>query len=173
VNKGKNGSTTLINRDEIDVSKNYPEVKLHSSIRYNNVVLDGELVVITNGVPDFYATRSRALNKNEFKIQIASKQTPVSFVAFDILRKDGKDLCNFKLTERKKILDDCVIESEYFSVSRAVETDGLKLFNAAVANNLEGVIAKKMDSLYTPGKRTHDWLKFVSPSFPMTKKLGK
>jgi len=173
LNKGKNGSTILINRDAIDVSKIYPEVQLHSSVRYNNVVLDGELVVMTNGVPDFYATRSRSLSKNEFKIQIASRQTPVSFVAFDILRKNGKDLCNLKLTERKKILEDCVIESEYFSVSRPVETDGLKLFEAAVANNLEGVIAKRMDSLYYPGKRTNDWLKFVNPNFPATRNLIK
>jgi len=169
VDAGRKGATTLINRDDVDVSVNYPEVQLHEAVSGKHIVLDGELVVMTNGVPDFYATRSRALMRNDFKIDLASKLTPVSFVAFDILYKDGKNLCNLELTKRKEILSKTVIENEFFSVSRVIEVEGLKLFEMAVKNNLEGVIAKKVDSIYQPNKRTTDWLKFVNPKFPSFK----
>ena len=111
--------------------------------------------------------------KNDFKINLASKTTPVSFVTFDILYLDGENLCNKPLHERKKILAVNVKENNNLSISRFIETNGLDLFNAAVENNLEGVIAKRADGIYRPNKRTHDWLKFVNPKFPDTRKLDK
>jgi len=164
--------TTLISRHGKDLSSIFPEVQLHNAVK-TSVVLDGELVVMTNGVPDFYALRARSLMKNDFKINLASKTTPVSFVTFDILYLDGENLCNKPLHERKKILAVNVKENNNLSISRFIETNGLDLFNAAVENNLEGVIAKRADGIYRPNKRTHDWLKFVNPKFPDTRKLDK
>ena len=125
---------------------------------------------MTNGVPDFYALRRRSFLKNDFKIGLASKATPVSFVVFDILYLDGENLCNKPLYERKNLLAANIKESG-LSISRFVETNGISLFNAAIEKNLEGVIAKKADSIYRPGKRTHGWLKFINPNFPATRKL--
>jgi len=144
-------------------------VQLHGAVK-KSVILDGELVVMTNGKPDFYALRRRSLMQNEFKIKLASKESPVIFVAFDILYLNGQSMCDRPLYERKKILADNVKENG-LSISRFIETNGTALFNAAVENNLEGVIAKRADSIYRPNKRTHDWLKFINPNFPATRKL--
>jgi len=154
------------------VSRIYPEVQLQKAVK-TNAVLDGELVVLTNGVPDFYAYQSRSLLKDDFKISIAVKTMPVSFVDFDILYLNGKNLCNLPLIERKKILANIIKENDYLSISRYIETNGLDLFEVAVNNNLEGVIAKRIDSKYRPGKRVHSWLKFINPNFPATRKLLK
>ena len=161
--------TTLISRHSKDLSNIFPEIQLHKAVK-KSVILDGELVAMTNGVPDFYALRRRSLLKNNFKIALASKANPVSFVAFDILYLDGKNLCNKPLYERKKILAASVKENG-ITISKFVETNGIALFNAAIENNLEGVIAKRADSIYRPNKRTHDWLKFINPKFPETRRL--
>jgi len=151
------------------VSQIYPEVQLKNAVK-TSVVLDGELVVLTNGKPNFYALRSRSLKKNEFQIALGAKTNPVSFVAFDILYKGDENLCGLPLIERKKILAKTVKE-DGLSIARFVETSGIALFEAAVAQNLEGIIAKRMDSIYRPGKRSHDWLKIINPNFPATRKL--
>ena len=163
--------TTLINKQGEDISRIYPEIQLSNSVT-SDVVLDGEIVVMTNGVPDFYALRSRSLLRDDFKINIASQTTPASFVAFDILSLGGKSLCDLPLHERKKILSANVEEND-LSISRYVETHGTALFQKAVSNNLEGIIAKRMDSKYRCGKRSHDWLKIINPNFPLTRKLNK
>ena len=161
--------TTLISRHGQNISNTYPEVQLQSAVK-TSVVLDGELVVLTNGMPDFYALRSRSLKQNAFQISLGAKTTPVSFVAFDILYLDGENICNKPLYERKKILAANVKENG-LSISRYVETNGIALFEAAIEKNLEGIIAKRADSLYYPGKRTHDWLKIINPKFPATRRL--
>ena len=162
--------TTLISRHEKNLSNIFPEVQLHSAVK-TSVVLDGELIVLANGVPDFYALRRRSLMKNDFKIKLASKENPVTFVAFDILYLNNENLCDKPLYERKKILSKTVKENDFISISRFIETNGNALFDTAVKNHLEGVIAKRADSIYRPGKRTSDWLKFINPKFPETRKL--
>ena len=162
--------TELIDKRGKNNSEIYPEVQLSQNARAN-VILDGELVVLTNGLPDFYALMARARMKSKFRISIGVKTTPVSFVAFDILYADGQNLCSLPLIRRKEILNTYVTESGALSISRYVEKQGINLYNAAVAKNLEGVIAKRIDSIYRPGKRVRSWLKFVNPAFPGTRRI--
>ena len=124
-----------------------------------NTVLDGELVVLTNGKPDFYALQKRSLMTNRFRIQLAAKKNPVQFAAYDILYYDGKDLTDKSLVERKAILQEKVSEGNGLSISRYVEERGIAFFNLAKEQDLEGIVAKKKDGLYHIGKRTSDWIK--------------
>ncbi|MBO7345466.1 MAG: ATP-dependent DNA ligase [Clostridia bacterium] len=152
-------SVVLQNKRFKDVTDIYPELKEMNKCVKHKVILDGELVVLTDGKPDFYALQTRSLMTDKFKIELASKRNPVQFVAYDILYYNGKDLTNTPLIERKEILSKSVVESNNLSISRYIEEKGKAFFELAKKENLEGVVAKKKDGLYHIGKRTRDWLK--------------
>ena len=152
-------SVVLQNKRFKDVSAIYPELSDIKNCVKKHVVLDGELVVMTDGKPDFYALSKRALCNDEFKIRLAAKKNPVQFVAFDILYYNGKDLTELPLMKRKEILFNEVAEGYNLGISRYIEREGKAFFNLAKKESLEGIVAKKKDSLYHIGKRTRDWLK--------------
>ncbi len=152
-------SVVLQNKRFKDVSTLYPELSDIKNCVKKRVVLDGELVVLTDGKPDFYALSKRALCSDEFKIRLAARKNPVQFVAFDILYYNGKDLTGLPLMKRKEILFNEVTEGHNLGISRYIEKEGKVFFNLAKKENLEGVVGKKKDSLYHIGKRTRDWLK--------------
>ena len=123
-------------------------------------ILDGELVILKNGVPDFFELQKRALTTNSFKIQLSSEQYPASFVAYDILYRKDQQLTDLPLLERKRILKETVRETPQLAVSRYIIENGIELFAIAKQQSLEGVVAKKMNSKYYFDKRTKDWIKF-------------
>ena len=152
-------SVVLQNKRHKDVTDIYPELSDMKKCVKKRVILDGELVVLIDGKPNFYALQKRSLMSDEFRIKLAAKNDPVQFVAYDILYLDGKDLTNKPLTERKEILIKTVTEGHGLSVSRYIEKNGKDFFELAKQEQLEGIVAKKKDGLYHIGKRTHDWVK--------------
>lgn len=152
-------SVTLHNKRYKDVTEIYPELSDMSGCVKKRVILDGELVVLTDGKPDFYALQKRSLMGDKFRIQLAARKNPVQFVAYDILYFDGKDLTDKPLTERKDYLAKAVTEGNNLSVSRYIEKKGIAFFELAKAQDLEGIVTKKKDGLYHIGKKTHDWIK--------------
>jgi ATP-dependent DNA ligase len=123
-------------------------------------ILDGELIILKNGVPDFYELQKRVLTSNHFKIQLSAGSFPACFVAYDILYLKDKQLTELPLTERKAILTETVKESPQLAVSRYIPEKGIELFEVAKSQSLEGVVAKKKSSKYYFDKRTKDWIKF-------------
>ncbi|MHB8130288.1 MAG: ATP-dependent DNA ligase [Mobilitalea sp.] len=123
-------------------------------------ILDGELVILKNGVPDFYELQKRALTTNKFKLQLSSESFPACFVAYDILYRKDTSLIDLPLLERKKLLTDIINEDPLLAVSRYIPEKGIQLFEVAKSQKLEGVIAKKNSSKYYFDKRTKDWIKF-------------
>ena len=152
-------SLTLQNKRFKDLTPIYPELLDICKCVKKKVILDGELVVLTDGKPDFYALQKRSLMVDKFRISLAAKKNPVQFVAYDILYFDGKDLTDKPLTERKEILSKAVTEGHNLSVSRWIEKKGVAFFELAKKENLEGIVAKKKDGLYHIGKRTSEWIK--------------
>ena len=152
-------SIVLQNKRHKDVTAIYPELQDIKRCVKKRVILDGELVVLTDGKPNFYALQKRSLMGDGFKIKLAANKNPVQFVAYDILYFDGKDLTNKPLTERKEILSKAVNEGHGLSISRYIEKNGKAFFELAKQEPLEGIVAKKKDGLYHIGKRTHDWVK--------------
>lgn len=151
--------TDLRNKRNKDINQTFPEFKYI----YKNVkqpcILDGELIVMKNGKPDFHALLSRSLKTDKFKIDIASKRNPANFIAYDILQINDKILVDLPLIERKKILQENLIENERISYSRYIEKEGIKFFNLAKEKELEGIIAKQKNSKYYLGKRSKVWQK--------------
>lgn len=152
-------SVVLQNKRHKDVTDIYPELSDMKKCVKKRVILDGELVVLIDGKPNFYALQKRSLMGDEFKIKLAANKNPVQFVAYDILYFDGKDLTNKPLTERKEILRKAVTEGHGLSISRYIEKNGIAFFELAKQEQLEGIVAKKKDGLYHIGKRAHDWVK--------------
>lgn len=152
-------SVILQNKRFKDLTDIYPELSDMCKCVKKRVILDGELVVLTDGKPNFYALQKRSLMGDEFRISLAAKKNPVQFVAYDILYYDGKDLTDKPLTERKEILSKSVTEGHNLSISRWIEKNGIAFFELAKKENLEGIVAKKKDGLYHIGKRTSEWIK--------------
>ncbi len=156
---GQNG-TCLRNKRNMELLPRFPELKgLHHSVS-ERTVLDGELVVLRDGVPDFFELQRRTLLTDRFKIEMAAATHPASFVAYDCLCKDGRSIMDRPLLERKEALQSSVREDSLIAISRYIPTDGIGLFRAADERELEGVVAKRAASIYYPGRRTKDWIKF-------------
>ncbi len=152
-------SVTLQNKRYKDVTDIYPELSEIRKCVKKRVILDGELVVLTDGKPDFYALQRRSLMTDSFRKSLAAKKNPVQFVAYDILYYNETDLTDKSLMERKEILSKAVTEGHNLSVSRWIEKNGVAFFELAKKENLEGIVAKKKDGLYFIGKRISEWIK--------------
>jgi len=153
-----NEKVNLRSRNNKELIDNFPELKELKSLA-RNVVLDGEIIIIKNGKPDFQALQERAKAVKPTEIQTHAIKSPAEYIVFDILEKDGKPVTNLPLTERKKVLQDSLREGEHVTLSDFVEEKGEEYYKAALEKGLEGVIAKRKDSTYQVGFRSSDWLK--------------
>lgn len=148
------------NKRNIQMVSKFPELKdIYQNVK-ERCILDGEIAVLVNGVPDFYRLQKRTLLTDPFKIKLEAERNPACFVAFDCIYRNERELCWEPLMERKEQLSAIVEETPRIAVSRFVEGQGRALYAAADERKLEGVVAKKKDSLYFMGKRTKDWVKF-------------
>jgi len=137
----------------------YPELKdIYKQVK-EKCLLDGELVILRDGKPDFFELQRRSLMSNPVKIEFASKKLPVCFTAYDILYLKDKSITDLSLVERKRLLSENIVESERLAVSRFIDANGIALYNAASGQGLEGVVAKRKDSKYYFGKTTKNWVK--------------
>lgn len=152
--------TELRNKRNVRLLPKVPE--LANIYRQANAkcILDGELVILKKGVPDFFELQKRALTSNQFKIKLSSDQFPACFVAYDILYYKDRQLTDLPLMERKALLSEAVQETPTLAVSRYIPEKGIELFSVAKSQQLEGVIAKRSNSKYYFDKRTKDWIKF-------------
>jgi len=151
--------TELRNKRNKCLNAVYPELSdIHKQV-HHRCILDGELISLKDGKPDFQEVQRRSLMSNPFKISLATKKQPVSFMAYDVLYIGNEAVMSRSLTWRADALSELVSESVSLALSRRINHDGVALFEAAKTQGLEGIIAKRKDSLYFPGKRTKDWVK--------------
>ena len=151
--------TELRNKRNMKMLVKVPELSnIHKQVKHR-CILDGELIVIKDGVPDFYEIQRRSLLSNTFKIQLASKKSPASFTAFDILYYDDHSVTDLPLMQRKKLLEKIIKENERLAISRFIEEHGIQFYQLAKQNDLEGIVAKRKDSRYYLDKKTKDWIK--------------
>lgn len=154
----KKGKGQLINRRDRDITFRYPEFDF-SGINADSCILDGEIVVYDEeGNPSFNLLQKRDQLQNRSQVEIRSELYPANYVVFDILKWNGKSLIGKGLKERKKILEEVVSDNGRVQKMFFTE-DGKKLWRVVVKRKLEGVIAKKINSRYYPGKRVPVWFK--------------
>lgn len=152
--------TELRNKRNLQMLPKVPELtEIHKQVDCR-CILDGELIVLKDGKPDFFEIQRRSLTTNSFKIQLAATKLPATFTAFDLLYYQNRTIIDLPLMERKKLLAETIIkENERLAVSRYIEKEGIQFYEIAVENELEGIVAKKKDSKYYLGKRTKEWIK--------------
>jgi DNA ligase D-like protein (predicted ligase) len=156
------GKTRLQARNLADISFQFPELlELHHQVKGRGIVLDGEIVCLDeNGLPSFEAIQSRVHKSHPIDVKVASKKQPATYMVFDIIYLEAKPLMNQPLSQRKELLGNILQPSPQVQLVKFVEKEGIALYQAAQAHNLEGVMAKEKHSPYLPGKRSPSWQKF-------------
>lgn len=152
--------TDLRNKKNMKLLPRFPELKTINKQIKEKCILDGELIIQKNGVPDFYELQRRTMLTDSFKIQLANSKYPASFVAYDIIYYKNKIVTDLPLLKRKELLNSVVIENASIAISRYIEERGIELYKVADEQKLEGVVAKRKDSKYFFDKRSKDWIKF-------------
>uniref|UniRef100_UPI003F66A1C1 ATP-dependent DNA ligase n=1 Tax=Gorillibacterium sp. sgz5001074 TaxID=3446695 RepID=UPI003F66A1C1 len=138
----ENGSVRLYTRHENECTRQYPE--LLAVPTDDDVILDGEVCRIgPSGEIDFEAVMERFRMTKGPKIKAAAVESPVHYVVFDILQRNGQDLRSLPLMERKQILADVLEQNSHFSQSLYVEGAGKELFRAIQEKRMEGIVAKR------------------------------
>ena len=150
----------LQSRQCMEITPQFPELVELARLP-SGTVLDGELVILQEGKPSFWHIQQRALLQNRQRIGHLSQTIPVTYMIFDLLYLNGKELIRSPLSIRRNALQNLV---ERFPlpgllVPQAVPQHGHQLFAQIVSLGLEGVMAKRLDGPYLPGKRSRYWLK--------------
>ena len=150
----------FLNRRLRDITDRYPELTFACDVP-PGTVLDGEIVVLdANGKPSFQQLQTREQARSRLKFQTLSVATPATFVAFDQLYENFRPCFDLAWTERRSKLQKTVQSvGARLVVSDGIHGDGVSFFEQAVAEGLEGVVAKRQDSLYLPGRRSDAWIK--------------
>jgi len=148
----------LLSRNQTQIQEKFPELQ-ELTILTQNVVLDGEIVIIKNKKPDFQVLLERNQATKPLEISIQTKKSPASYMIFDILEKNQKNLTNLTLIERKKILRQTVKEGNHVFITDFIEKKGEEYYKIVIEKEFEGIIAKKKNSIYQPGTRSKNWLK--------------
>src|SRR2546427_10166789 len=154
------GEAHLITRNGRDIAEAFPEIaRALAALPYDDVILDGELVVPDDaGRPRFQRLQNRARVSRALDVRRAAVETPAVLYAFDLLAFAGYDLRPLPLERRKAVLERIVPPVGPIKYLEHFATDGEALYDQVVQLGLEGIVAKKADAPYRPG-RSPNWLK--------------
>jgi bifunctional non-homologous end joining protein LigD len=156
----ENGTLRLVSRNQNDLTPRFAELKdLPKSLRAKSAILDGEVVALdVEGRASFSLMQQRTGFRPRGRHVANKADVPVLYYAFDLLYLDGYDLRKLPLEDRKKKLAGLLIAGDSVRYSYHYEKHGKALFEMARAKGLEGILAKKRDSIYQE-RRTTEWLK--------------
>jgi bifunctional non-homologous end joining protein LigD len=148
-------------RNQLDITGRYPELipmtKLFGS---RSVMLDGEVVALDDDArPSFSRLQRRMHVRDPHAVQRLMKDVPVIFIVFDVLWLDGHSLLDKPWIERRDQLEELNLTGPAWMSSPAQVGEGALTLAAATKMRLEGIVAKKLDSLYYAGSRSPEWLK--------------
>jgi bifunctional non-homologous end joining protein LigD len=160
------GRVKLQTRNLNDVTAQYPEVKrISRALGSHDAVLDGELVVFDeNGRPRFELLQQRIHNTDPNVVRRRMESHPVVYVVFDLLHLDGEDLTREPYERRRGLLEGLELNGESWQTPGHSVGHAGELLSASREQALEGVMLKRLDSVYAPGKRTGAWLKVKNVS---------
>ena len=144
------------NRRMTFIEPRYPDLKVRTK---KPAILDGEIVVMWDGKPSFEKLQERERPGTKIHQDYLVKTLPATYVAFDVLYIGDENVMGKPQMERKALLREVLEEDDRIVLSDYVEARGVDYYNAVIGRGLEGIIAKRKDARYSPGKRTKDWIK--------------
>jgi bifunctional non-homologous end joining protein LigD len=157
VYSGRRGDIRIENRNLRDITFRYPELHGLAGL---NAVIDGEIVALDeDGRPRFERLQGRMHLSSEAVVRARMGEIPVRFMAFDLIWHDGRDLTGLPYMERRNALDELDVNGRCWQTPAWHRGEGSALLAAVREQALEGVMAKRLESPYCPGKRTPHWLK--------------
>jgi bifunctional non-homologous end joining protein LigD len=165
----RDGQVRLASRTGRDISHAYPELTSAPVVAagaaplaaVGNAVFDGEIVAFAGGQwPDFEALQQRMNIGSAAQARVLAGQIPVSYVAFDVLWLDGRLLLREPYAQRRALLDGLGLDSSRWQVPPSFPAEsGAQLQAVSVQQGLEGIMAKRLQSRYEPGRRSPAWRK--------------
>jgi bifunctional non-homologous end joining protein LigD len=157
---GPSGARVCARRGD-DVSARYPELAaMGDAVGDHEVVLDGEVVAFdSKGAPDFGLLQRRMGLTNEIAVRRRIADTPVTYVAFDLLWLDGRSQLDEPYERRRELLAGLGFDGPHWQTPSDHRGDGDAFLGAVRERGLEGMVAKRLGSAYRPGRRSSDWLK--------------
>ncbi len=155
------GHLTLQGRNFTDFTPRYPELReLPRRLGARRMVLDGEVVAMDGqGRPSFERLQSRMHLASDSAIRRRMRDLPVTYVIFDLLYLDGHGTMSLSYGERRDLLARLELEGPSWRTPGYHPGEGAALLEATAAMGVEGVVAKRLDSAYEPGRRSQAWVK--------------
>ncbi|MET8140589.1 non-homologous end-joining DNA ligase [Sphaerisporangium sp. NPDC005288] len=157
----ENSALRLISRNGKEVTVAYPELyALAGAVGGHDVVLDGEIVAFDDaGRPSFSALQPRMHQRREERVRKLAQTIPVTFMLFDILHLDAEPAINLPYVQRRELLEDVVTAGARWQVPAWFHDDGAHAMRLSRQLGMEGVVAKRLQSPYRPGRRSPEWTK--------------
>jgi bifunctional non-homologous end joining protein LigD len=159
------GRLRLESRNLNDITDAYPEVRgLIGALGMHDAVLDGEIVAFdysdpAHPRPSFERLQRRMHVTSPSAVRRLAGSIPVMYAMFDLLYLDGRSLMELPYRERRARLETLELSGPAWRVPAAHPGDGKPLLEATAKQGLEGVVAKRLDSRYEPGRRSGNWMK--------------
>ncbi|HEX3391709.1 MAG TPA: non-homologous end-joining DNA ligase [Solirubrobacteraceae bacterium] len=151
----------LWSRNRNEVTAAYPELRaLATALGSHCAILDGEIVAFDrDGRPSFELLQTRMHLRGDAAVQRRARATPVTYILFDLLWLDGRSLMDLPFSERRARLAELGLDGEHWRTPPFHIGEGAVFLAATREQGLEGVVAKRLDSRYAPGRRDAGWLK--------------
>ncbi len=153
------GDLRVLTRNDREVAATYPELAgLAHQLRDRRMIVDGEVVAFDEaGRPSFGELQARMHVRAPGRALL--DRVPVSLLMFDLLHVDGTSLVGAPYDERRAALESLDLAGDRWAVPPAFDGQGAEALAASQAQGLEGVLAKRHDSVYLPGRRSPHWIK--------------
>ena len=155
------GELRLESRNLNDITDSYPELaRIGRDLGSHQAVLDGEIVAFDETHrPSFGALQQRMHVGSREAARRLAKATPVTYMVFDLLWLDGHSTMGLTYAQRRELLEALELRGESWQTPEHVIGNGRQLYEASVEQCLEGIVAKRLDSTYEPGRRPGSWIK--------------
>ena len=155
------GTVRLFSRRGENITARYPELHaMGRALGSTAVILDGEIVALdAKGRPSFEEIQQRMGLTSESEIRRKMKEVPVTYMIFDVMWQDGRSLLKLAYTERRKRLEALKLKGSSWQTPPYEKGGGPAMLTASRKADLEGIMGKKLDSPYEPGRRSGLWVK--------------
>jgi bifunctional non-homologous end joining protein LigD len=155
------GRARFTSRNDIDVTVSYPELhSLAEQLGDTQALLDGEIVSFdAAGRPSFKRLQQRMHIASAATARHLAESVPAVYLIFDLLHLDGRNLFDLPYTKRRELLEGLELNGDSWQTPPAFTGDGAHAVEASKRQQLEGVMAKRSNSRYLPGRRSPDWVK--------------
>lgn len=155
------GRVRLMSRNSRDVSVSYPELaNLGGQLGPLDAALDGEIVALdAAGRPSFSALQQRMHISDAGRAAKLAAQQPVTLLLFDALHLDGRSTLRLAYSDRRRVLESLELAGPHWRTPGSFTGGGAAVAQASREQGLEGVVAKRLTSVYQPGRRSEAWRK--------------